>query len=218
MILSKKGLKMRDLKKIILGIVVVLVLVLAIVFATRPKSTVKETKGGLIKENHTLTVRMLSSKFSDISELASQEFWYKEIMNDSDNRKVGDFNIPFTESRRICSYEGKIKAGIDFKKIDVKVDNKAKTINVVLPKSKILSNEIDFDSFKLYDEKNSIFTPLKMEKTNNALKELKSEAEKEAKERKIFEKADKQNVKLFKRFISSIDATKGYKVTVSIEE
>jgi hypothetical protein len=87
-----------------------------------------------------------------------------------------------------------------------------------LPKSKILSNEIDFDSFKLYDEKNSIFTPLKMEKTNNALKELKSEAEKEAKERKIFEKADKQNVKLFKRFISSIDATKGYKVTVSVEE
>jgi hypothetical protein len=161
---------------------------------------------------------MLRSKFYDISELASQEFWYEGMINDSDNRKVGGFNIPFTESRRICSYEGKIKAGIDVKKIDVKVDNKAKTINVVLPKSKILSNEIDFDSFKLYDEKNSIFTPLKMEKTNNALKELKSEAEKEAKERKIFEKADKQNVKLFKRFISSIDATKGYKVTVSVEE
>ncbi len=57
-----------------------------------------------------------------------------------------------------------------------------------------------------------------MEETNKELKELKSKAEKEAKERKIFEKADKQNVKLFKRFISSIDATKGYKVTVSIEE
>lgn len=205
---------LKDIKKIIIGILAIVLIIALIVIVRMPKSTDKKISGGLIKENRVLTVKMLSSKLNTIGELATEEFWYKEILDDADSRKLGDFKIPFTESRRIASYEGKIKAGIDVKKVDVQIDKSNKSVTVTLPKSKILSNEIDFESFKLYDDKSSIFTPLKMEKTNDEFKKLKKNAEKEATARKILEKADKENIKLYKNFISSLDMTNGYKVTV----
>ena len=212
--IRKQDEMLKDIKKIIIGILAIVLIIALIVIVRMPKSTDKKISGGLIKENRVLTVKMLSSKLNTIGELATEEFWYKEILDDADSRKLGDFKIPFTESRRIASYEGKIKAGIDVKKVDVQIDKSNKSVTVTLPKSKILSNEIDFESFKLYDDKSSIFTPLKMEKTNDEFKKLKKNAEKEATARKILEKADKENIKLYKNFISSLDMTNGYKVTV----
>lgn len=59
--------------------------------------------------------------FEDIGELATQEARCTEIENIKDAREFfGLFEIPFTQSHYIYSYDVEIKAGIDFGEIEWK--------------------------------------------------------------------------------------------------
>lgn len=49
-----------------------------------------------------------------------------------------------------------------------------------LPETKILSSEINLDSFKLYHEDESIFRQITMDENNEALKSMQENAEKDA--------------------------------------
>ncbi len=66
----------------------------------------------------------------------------------------------------------------DFGDIDWSVEGN--TITVRLPQVRILSTEIDPDSFELYLESESIFRQITMEENNEALKSLRESAEKNA--------------------------------------
>ena len=54
------------------------------------------------------------------------------------------------------------------------------TIEVRLPETKILSSEIDLDSFKVYLEDESIYREITLEENNEALKSMKQSAEDDA--------------------------------------
>lgn len=71
-----------------------------------------------------------------------------------------------------------VKAGIDFNKITWSVKNK--TITVKMPESKILSCELDMDSFKVYHEEESIFTKITLKDNNKSFEKLKATAKKDA--------------------------------------
>ena len=49
-----------------------------------------------------------------------------------------------------------------------------------LPETKILSSDINLDSFKLYHEDESIFRQITMDENNEALKSMQENAEKDA--------------------------------------
>ena len=81
----------------------------------------------------------------------------REIENIKDAREFfGLFEIPFTQSHYIYSYDVEIKAGIDFEKSSGR--KRTEKINVKLPEVKVLSNEIDLDSFEVYLEDESNFS------------------------------------------------------------
>lgn len=71
-----------------------------------------------------------------------------------------------------------IKAGFDFKEIDWSEKNSV--IRIKLPEAKILSSEIDMDSFKVYHEDESIFCQISLKENNEALKTMKQTAEENA--------------------------------------
>ena len=71
-----------------------------------------------------------------------------------------------------------IKAGFNFEKIEWKLNDHR--IEVKLPETKILSSEINLDSFKLYHEDESIFRQITMDENNEALKSMQENAEKDA--------------------------------------
>ena len=79
--------------------------------------------------------------------------------------------------------------GIDLSETKVEVDNTNKTIKVTLPESKILSNELDMKSIKVYDEKNSIFNPVKVDDYAEFTQSGKENAEADAKESGVFEQS-----------------------------
>ena len=84
-------------------------------------------------------------------------------------------SVPFTASQYIFSYGGVVKAGLDFSKIEVQIDDANKLATVKLPKIEIFDISIDNESLKIYDESQSIFTPLHITDLNDAQKQLKEE-------------------------------------------
>ena len=94
------------------------------------------------------------------------------------SRELFGVTIPFTQSKYIYSYDVVIKAGLDF--TDVSWSQQDGTIRVTLPEIRVLSNEIDLDSLKVYHEDESLFRNITLEENNAALADLKARAEQDA--------------------------------------
>ena len=125
--------------------------------------------------------------FEDIGEFATQAAYCTEISSIDNSRDLLGVSIPFTQSEYIYSYDVVIKAGFDFSEIEWEENDN--TIKVKLPEAKILSNEIDLDSFKVYHESESIFNQITMTDTNESMKGLKEKAEEDAIENGLLENA-----------------------------
>lgn len=116
--------------------------------------------------------------FEDIGELATQTAYCTELNVIENSKDLFGTKIPFTQSKYIYSYDIVIKAGFNFE--DIKWKENKNSIEVELPEAKVLSSEIDLDSFKIYHEEESIFNQISMTENNEAMKDLGEKAEKNA--------------------------------------
>ena len=116
--------------------------------------------------------------FEDIGELATQSAYCAEVEVTEASRELFGVTIPFTQSKYIYSYDVVIKAGLGF--TDVSWSQQDGTIRVTLPEIRVLSNEIDLDSLKVYHEDESLFRNITLEENNAALADLKARAEQDA--------------------------------------
>lgn len=139
----------------------------------------------------------------DIGKLCTAEYSYTHVEHVDDSKKIKGFKIPFTTSTFTYSYDGSIKAGIDFTKIQVDKDDTEKRITVTLPEVEIISSEVDQNSFQLYDEKNSIFNPIAVTDVTDSFTALKESEEKKAIEKGLFEQAKENAVAVVKNFMRS---------------
>lgn len=134
--------------------------------------------------------RMTQFDLHAIGEMATQAGYYTNVEVIEDSKTLWKITLPFTSSKYIFSYDGIIKAGIDFEDIQWSVNDVLKKITVNLPEPKILSNEIDTNSLYVYDESRSIFSPLTVEDINESLIALKGESEEKAIGNGILEEAE----------------------------
>lgn len=139
--------------------------------------------------NLTTDSRTTTLGFENIGELATQSSHYTNVQVIEKDRELWGIHIPLTQSKSIFSYDGIIKAGYDFAEIGVDVDEIAHTVTISFPEVKILSNTIDYESLKIYDESESIFTPIKIEDNNQSLIDLAQESEQTAIENGLLEYA-----------------------------
>lgn len=148
----------------VLGILVVILLAAAVALGAK---TVLSADG-----------RTARLGFEDIGELATQSAYCTEVEVTEASRELFGVTIPFTQSKYIYSYDVVIKAGLDF--TDVSWSEEDGTIRVTLPEIRVLSNEIDLDSLKVYHEDESLFRNITLEENNAALADLKARAEQDA--------------------------------------
>lgn len=148
----------------VLGILVVILLAAAVALGAK---TVLSADG-----------RTARLGFEDIGELATQSAYCTEVEVTEASRELFGVTIPFTQSKYIYSYDVVIKAGLDF--TDVTWSQQDGTIRVTLPEIRVLSNEIDLDSLKVYHEDESLFRNITLEENNAALADLKARAEQDA--------------------------------------
>ena len=154
--------------------------------------------------------------FEDIGELATQAA-YTTIVEDTDvSRELFGVSIPFTQSKLIYSYDVVVKAGLDFDQVKWTVsENK---IKVEMPEIRILSSEIQFDSFQTYYENESIFRPVKIDENNQAIQEMVKKAETTAVENGLLENARENAEMMIKGFIYQNFDSEEYQVTFAYEK
>ena len=132
---------------------------------------------------------MLNSEIKDIGELATIEYLYTDAAKFEDAPTLFGQDIPFTTKSFIVKWDGIIKSGVKVDEIKVELNNNKKEIVVHIPKSEILSHEIDSDSIETLDEKNGFFNPIKIDDVRELDAIGKEAMEKRAVENGILEKA-----------------------------
>ena len=114
--------------------------------------------------------------FQNIGELATQIAYCTEVNLTDSSVQLWGWDVPFTQSKYIYSYDVAIKAGYDFSKIEWTVNRSTGKISVFLPEAIIISAEINPESFEVYHEKESAFNQINLEDNNEALIKLREDA------------------------------------------
>lgn len=174
---------------VIAGLVVILVIIAGICLAG--------VFGGLRNDYKTTKLR-----FENIGELATQVAYATEVGSIKDSRKIYGFEIPFTQSSYIYSYDFVIKVGFDFSQIDWKVDGSV--VKVKMPAPEVFSNEIKLDTLKVYNDKESVFTNIDHGTVNENSSEMQKDAEKSAVENGVFDMAKQNAETIIKSFLAQV--------------
>ena len=143
----------------------------------------------------------------DIGELATAEFGYTITQTVDKPSK-----LKITGSKVLYSYEGLIKAGIDFSAVDITVNKAQKIIYIKMPKAIILSNELDHDSLKVYDSKYSIFSTLTFEDINSSQANAKRTAEEEAVNSGLLDRAGANAKTIIEQTVMSLRESDEYQI------
>ncbi len=131
------------------------------------------------------------AKIINIQELALVKYNYTGVVGFKDNYKILNINVPLTEKYFLLKYNGYIKAGINFERI--KVDVEDKSVYVSMPKPELMDIVIDENSVKVYDESENAFNPIKISDYNQALIKEKDTMKKDAINQGILNDAKKQS-------------------------
>ena len=147
--------------------------------------------------------RIVNLRMEDIGELSTQAAYFTNVQVISNSRELFGVTVPFTQSKYIYSYDGVIKAGIDFTKLTYAIDSNAKMITVRLPEAYITSVSVDEDSLVIYDESKNIFTPLKLDDIQSSRKQMEVEAIEQATANGLLVEASENAKILIKAFLLS---------------
>ena len=123
------------------------------------------------------------------------------------------FEIPFTESRQIFSYDFDVDASIDFTKVEIEEINiKNKEILVKMPHAKIYKILIVPDTFKSYLDTDGLFSRIDLTEHNEALKKMEETAKEQCLESNLLDSADENARNLLQAMIKSEKTYEKYNI------
>ena len=125
-----------------------------------------------------------------IQDLALVKYNYTGVIGYKDNMKFLNIDVPLTEKHFLLKYNGYIKAGVDFSRVKVEVNEKH--AHVSIPKPKITDAVIDENSVEVYNESDNAFNPIKIADYNKAVMREKNTMISEAEKRGILKEATSQ--------------------------
>ena len=149
----------------------------------------------------------------NVGELVTQTAHLTIVQDSKENRKLFNaFEIPFTESRQIFSYDIDVDASVDFAKITYTTNKDKNEIVVKLPHSKIYKATLKTDSLKVYLDQESLFSRIDLTEHNEALKTMEEQGIKDAEANGILNAADENTKKLIDGVIKSNKKYKEYNI------
>lgn len=172
----------------------------------------------IVEKEVVISGKTIEAGLNNIGKLSTSEYYYTHVATYDSSKEIKGFKIPFTTSKFIYSYDGTICAGIDFTQIDVQKDDTNKKITVTLPAVEIISSEVEQDSFKLYDDKNSIFNPYDVTDFAVSFAELKTSEEKKAIENGLFSHAKENAKSIVENFMKGSYNVGDYEIEVKFEQ
>lgn len=198
----------KNIKKIIFGIIVCLCFVCIIFFAG-----MKFADG---KGEPNITSTALTQQLQDINELATVEYHYTKVGEFENSLKLNGWSIPLTKKHFLLTYAGTLKAGVNMNDAKVTIHNKK--IIVKVPDVKVLNNSIDEKSIEVYDESKNIFNPISVDDYKTFALQQKTKVEEEAIENGILSEAATKTQKSIRMFLEMIpDLKDHYTIEVSFQ-
>lgn len=169
--------------------------------------------GTIFKTGFITQTKTTKLGFEDVGELVTQTCYATVVEDSKINRDFFNlFDIPFTESRQIFSYDVEVDASVNFSEISYTANDENKEITIKLPHAKIYKSTLNLFSLKIYLDSESLFSRINLEKQNEALKAIEEQAVEDAKANGILDVADKNAENLINGFIKSNDKYKDYKI------
>lgn len=167
----------------------------------------------------------IQSGINEIGEFNTAEYWFSRVeevnsVRQIDLTKIGiNFigTIPGTASGFTYKYDGTIKAGIDFKKVTVEVDDDNKCIVVHSPKAEILSSVVDEDSYEFYVKDNNLLNPIDPEEFAVSFADLIHKEEAKAKDSGLLKEAQTNAEKMLTNFVKNSLLSTEYTVSIEFE-
>lgn len=176
----------------VLSLLLVLMTCAAVLFATGVLSPVTSGRAP----------RVTAMELKNLGELATQAGYFSILQTVDISRKVGGITIPGAADTYQFSYDGVIRAGLDFGAIGVQADEQKHTITLIMPEVRILSRELDENSFQQYSGGGNLLTQLTPAELETGREMVKDRAEASAKEKGILEDARKNAEALIREFLS----------------
>ena len=166
----------------------------------------------------TVSSKVTAFGLKDIGELATQAGYFTGVQSIQKEKDFLGITLPFSQSSYVFSYDGVVKAGINFADIGIDVDDHEHVIRITLPEIRILSVEIDPDSFKEYSSNGSFITPLRVSDVNMSLARLKEKVQETAIANGIREGARENAKVLIRGFLSGCYDLNEYRIEFEGEE
>ena len=160
-----------------------------------------------------INLQTKSTKFGlkDVGELVTQTAYVTVVTDNKENKELfNKFEISFTESRQVFSYDVEVDVSVNFSEISYTVDSENKEIKVSLPHSKIYKTTLNTDSLKVYLDTESLFSRIDLKEHNDALNAIKEQAATDAKSNGTLEAGDNNAKRLVESFIKENSRYKDY--------
>jgi len=129
------------------------------------------------KSGRIISGDVIKQEISEISELAVLRFYYTDAGKFEDTIMLKKWKVPLTTKSFILLYSGEVKLGVEFKDIDVAVNNASKEIKITLPPVKVLSHAIDESTAEPLDASKNIINQIQPGDFLDFLKERKKYVE-----------------------------------------
>lgn len=185
------------IKYIVIAVILIVVFSSGVFFSSVINGQTKTTKLG----------------FENVGELVTQTAYMTIVRDTEEHREFFDlFQIPFTQSRQIFSYDIQVDASVNFSEITNTINDDKKEIKIEMPHAKIYKATIDNDSLKVYLDQESLFSRIDLSEHNEAISEMKEQGIKDAEENGIIELAERNAENLITNFMKNNGKNKDYNI------
>ena len=155
-----------------------------------------------VEVKKTISSEVIQEGLREMGVLITEEYYFTQVEDYSKEKTL--FKFITSESGFVFSYDGVIAAGIDFNDIVVKKYDNEKKVSVIIPKASIISVDIDYDSFKKYEEKEGFYNKLELEDYNRAMQELEATSTERAIKKGILTRADEGAKTIISNFVKGL--------------
>lgn len=212
---KKMSLSIDTIRKyaVIAGVVIIVIIIAVIAIRINDFLSFESP----IEDNTVMNFLILEEQVTSIGEIATLRFFYTDIFSREDSKRFFDlFDIPFTQRKINVKLDGTIKIGIDTADASLNVSESNKTVTMMLPKAKILSHEIHMEGAEVLDNSTGLFASFNLEDWFELEVEGRELMEARVFERKLFEDAENEAIRMMRVFIESL-VPDDYTVRVNIK-
>lgn len=155
---------------------------------------------------------IVTKQLLEVQELVTVEYRYTNMGVFEDQKDFYGWSVPLTKKSFIVSYDGIIKAGVDLSGLNVQVSGN--TVSVTIPKAEIMSHEIVEDSVEIFDEKDNIFNPIKIEDYAGFTQDQKGKIELKVQEDGLLDQAYQRAQSTIAQILSNMPDMENYTLLI----